>query len=87
MSSCLFDYPAPVADNEIDSPCVIDFACKPLKASLISDHLDPDSQDTWDYCDANGGSFVGSNLDSCISCLQASNDQAYMSNCKTHARP
>ena len=67
----------------VNSPCLIQYACLPLKNALLSGITDP-AADTYGYCSANNSAFGGQFLNSCISCLQASSDQVYISNCQYH---
>ncbi|KAF7549049.1 hypothetical protein G7Z17_g6668 [Cylindrodendrum hubeiense] len=79
ISTCLFSIPnAPSFD--VDSPCVIDYGCQPLKESVTFDKLASKSNETYGYCDADDGEFMGSKLKGCISCLQSSGNQVYLSN-------
>ncbi|KAH7318581.1 hypothetical protein B0I35DRAFT_479072 [Stachybotrys elegans] len=78
LSSCLFSIPnEPV--NYVGSPCVLDYACEPLRDSLSEDDFDPDNQDAYGYCSANDGVFER-RYRSCVGCLQASTEQTYLSN-------
>ncbi|KAH7166086.1 hypothetical protein EDB81DRAFT_781287 [Dactylonectria macrodidyma] len=79
ISTCLFSVPAAPA-FDVDSPCVIDYGCQPLGEALTSDNLTSTSNDTYGYCDADDGQFMGSKLKGCISCLQSSGNQVYLSN-------
>lgn len=83
VSTCLWGVPDEPADDFANSPCVTEYACEPLKESLIADKLSPTNNQTYGYCSANGGVFNGPNIKSCTSCLQASSDQAYLSNFMT----
>ncbi|KAH7152345.1 hypothetical protein B0J13DRAFT_548166 [Dactylonectria estremocensis] len=79
ISTCLFSIPA-APSFDVDSPCVIDYGCQPLGEALTSDNLTSTSNDTYGYCDADDGQFMGSKLKGCISCLQSSGNQVYLSN-------
>ncbi|POR37062.1 Uncharacterized protein TPAR_02740 [Tolypocladium paradoxum] len=83
ITTCLFSEPAPPPNGTLHSPCDVGQACKPLKAPLTSDGVKPVPQATWGYCTANDGAFMGSNLSPCISCLQATEGTAYLSNFMT----
>ncbi|KND93539.1 hypothetical protein TOPH_01708 [Tolypocladium ophioglossoides CBS 100239] len=80
ITTCLFSEPAPPPNGTVHSPCDIGQACKPLKAPLTDDGVKPVPQNAWGYCTANDGAFMGSNLSPCISCLQATQGEAYLSN-------
>jgi hypothetical protein len=67
--------------KRISSPCVIDYACQPLKKALEAGNLDP-SRDQYEYCSADGGIFATPKVDACIQCFSTSTEQAYMANCK-----
>ncbi|KAH6987509.1 hypothetical protein BKA56DRAFT_728389 [Ilyonectria sp. MPI-CAGE-AT-0026] len=79
ISTCLFSIPA-APSFEIDSPCVIDYGCQPFRESLTFDNLNSTSNETYGYCEADDGVFMGSKLKGCISCLQSSGNQVYLSN-------
>jgi len=83
LATCLFAEPHALPNYTLDSTCNIDQACKPLKDPLTADGLDPVPKQTSGYCTANDGTFMGSHLSSCISCLQATEGQVYLSNCRT----
>ena len=82
LSSCLFGFPDKPSEGQIQSPCIIDHACRPLKDPLASDGLDADKQDTYGYCEANNGAFMANSTWTCRDCLRASIEQTYFSNCK-----
>ena len=63
----------------MNSPCLINYACLPLKNVLVSSLND--TTDTYGYCSSNGSNLAGNFLNACISCLQASSNQIYMANC------
>jgi hypothetical protein len=65
----------------INSPCLINSACLPMKDSLMTTINDP-LADPYAYCTANGTKFPSPNLNWCKSCLQASGNQVYLSNCE-----
>jgi hypothetical protein len=65
---------------------LINYACLPLKNAMLSGMNDQGS-DTYGYCSANNSAFQGQYLNSCITCLQASSDQVYMSNCVLPTHP
>ncbi|KAK8079096.1 hypothetical protein PG994_002903 [Apiospora phragmitis] len=77
---CMYSFPG--TTRNISSPCDINYACAPLKKSLIAGNLDPVNGAQYDYCSADGGKFMGQNLNSCVQCLQSSTNQVYTSNCK-----
>ncbi|GJN85945.1 hypothetical protein PLIIFM63780_009521 [Purpureocillium lilacinum] len=80
LATCLFAEPHALPNYTLDSTCNIDQACKPLKDPLTADGFDPVPKQTSGYCTANDGTFMGSHLSSCISCLQATEGQVYLSN-------
>ncbi|KAI9149215.1 hypothetical protein HJFPF1_11264 [Paramyrothecium foliicola] len=80
LSTCLFSIPDESSDHFVNSPCIIEHACRPLRYSLTADALLANNTNTYGYCIADGGSFQGDSLKPCVSCLQASNDQSYLSN-------
>jgi hypothetical protein len=80
ISTCLFAVPNEPVDHFSNSPCITSYACKPMEAPLIADKLSADNDDTFGYCSANDGVFLGKYLKPCISCLQVTPDQVYLSN-------
>ncbi|ORY71512.1 uncharacterized protein BCR38DRAFT_417055 [Pseudomassariella vexata] len=75
---CVYGFPN--ITKAVSSPCDIDYACQPLKKALEDDELNPDIAAEYGYCDADGGKFAGSQVDSCIQCFQSSTNQAYLAN-------
>ncbi|KAF9881199.1 hypothetical protein CkaCkLH20_01349 [Colletotrichum karsti] len=75
---CLFDFPDAI--SHINSPCIINSACRPLKNALTAGLTTPDAATSFDYCTADGDKFSSSNWWSCVRCLQSSEDQSYLSN-------
>ncbi|KAK6858520.1 hypothetical protein PG995_006219 [Apiospora arundinis] len=69
VNVCLYGFPN--VTKSISSPCDINYACQPLKTSLRAGNLVPDNGTQLDYCDADGGKFMGPKLGSCLQCLQA----------------
>jgi hypothetical protein len=77
---CLFGFPN--VTTTISTPCDINYACEPLKESFETGIVSPDSAQEFGYCDANGTNLSQSTIDACVQCLQVSNTQEYMANCK-----
>ncbi|KAK9770421.1 putative LPXTG-domain-containing protein [Seiridium cardinale] len=75
---CVYGFPN--ATKSVSSPCDIDYACQPLKTALETNSLDPEKATEFDYCDADGGKFSGTQVDACIQCFGSSSNQAYMAN-------
>ncbi|KAK1717969.1 hypothetical protein BDP67DRAFT_396543 [Colletotrichum lupini] len=75
---CLFDFPDAI--SHINSPCIINSACRPLKNALATALTTPDANTAYDYCTADGDKFSSSNWWSCVRCLQSSDSQSYLSN-------
>lgn len=82
LSTCLFGFPAKAEEGQTESPCIIDHACKPMADPLAHDDLDAGSADTYGYCEADDGAFMGNKTWTCVDCLRASAEQTYFSNCK-----
>ncbi|KAK8116599.1 exo-alpha-sialidase neuraminidase protein [Apiospora kogelbergensis] len=78
VNVCLYGFPN--VSKPISSPCDINYACEPLKTSLRTGNLVPNNGTQLDYCDADGGKFMGPKLGSCLQCLQASTNQEYTAN-------
>ncbi|KAF0331411.1 exo-alpha-sialidase / neuraminidase [Colletotrichum asianum] len=74
---CLFDFPDAI--SHINSPCIINSACRPLKSALTSGLTTPDAATSYDYCTADGDKFSNSWWP-CAKCLQSSDSQSYLSN-------
>ncbi|PNY23870.1 Uncharacterized protein TCAP_06187 [Tolypocladium capitatum] len=83
ITTCLFSEPAAPPNGTAHSPCDVGQACGPLRAPLTNDGVKPVPQNAWAYCNADDGAFTGSNLSSCISCLRATEGEAYLSNFMT----
>ncbi|KXH46206.1 hypothetical protein CNYM01_07698 [Colletotrichum nymphaeae SA-01] len=75
---CLFNFPDAI--STINSPCIINSACLPLKNALTAALTTPDADTAYDYCTADGNKFSSSSWWSCVRCLQSSDDQSYLSN-------
>lgn len=83
LTTCMYAAPKAVKNGTVASQCNIDKACMAMKEPLIEPGFNANPNTTWDYCTANNGAFMGPNLSPCISCLQATEGEAYLSNCKT----
>ncbi|TDZ13131.1 hypothetical protein C8035_v000027 [Colletotrichum spinosum] len=75
---CLFNYPDAI--STINSPCIINSACLPLKNALTAGLTKPEAGGLYDYCTADSDKFASSNWWSCVRCLQSSDSQSYLSN-------
>ncbi|KAK2019486.1 hypothetical protein LZ32DRAFT_140952 [Colletotrichum eremochloae] len=75
---CLFNFPEAI--SSINSPCIINSACLPLKNALTSGLEAPEAGAAYDYCTADNNKFSSSSWWSCVRCLQSSDDQSYLSN-------
>ncbi|KAF6819779.1 exo-alpha-sialidase neuraminidase [Colletotrichum sojae] len=78
LDVCLFDYPDAI--SSINSPCIINSACRPLKNALTAGLTNPNAGNQYDYCTADSDRFASSNWWSCVRCLQSSDSQSYLSN-------
>ncbi|KAJ6438542.1 LPXTG-domain-containing protein [Purpureocillium lavendulum] len=83
LTTCLYSEPEAPPNGTVGSSCNIDRACKPLKDPLTDGGVKPVPQEYLGFCTAHDGSFMGSNLAPCISCLQATSGEAYLSNFMT----
>ncbi|KAK2606182.1 hypothetical protein QQS21_003352 [Conoideocrella luteorostrata] len=83
LSTCLYGSPNAVKDGTVAAQCDLGRACKPLKEPLIAAGFDANPNSTWDYCTAKDGTFMGASLSPCISCLQATQGEVYLSNFMT----
>ncbi|KAI6782979.1 uncharacterized protein J7T54_002140 [Emericellopsis cladophorae] len=70
VSTCLYDYPKSGKNRQINSPCVTEYACEPLDTPVTGDELDSKNEDTWNYCEADDGSFKKSTVWTCVNCLR-----------------
>ncbi|KAK1983465.1 hypothetical protein LZ30DRAFT_780567 [Colletotrichum cereale] len=75
---CLFNFPDAISN--INSPCIINSACLPLKNALTSGLTAAEAGAAYDYCTADNDKFSSSSWWSCVRCLQSSDDQSYLSN-------
>jgi hypothetical protein len=80
LDTCLFGFPS--SEKTINSPCLIGYACNPLKNALLEDKLDPEKKSDFGYCNAAGDVFKGPNLKTCTQCLQTTTNQVYLANCE-----
>jgi len=83
LGTCLYGFED--QSKVISSPCVINWACEPLKDAILDGQLDPKS-DTFGYCTASNSAFFGKTLKSCVACLKSSDDETYLGNCKFVSR-
>jgi len=82
ITSCLFDFPAEIANRSTDTSCLTEDSCQSLRTPLVDDDLDPIAQGFYSYCTAHNSSFFGRHLRPCLDCLRSSNDQVYLANCE-----
>ncbi|KAL0943982.1 LPXTG-domain-containing protein [Colletotrichum truncatum] len=75
---CIFGYPN--ATGVGSNPCMTSTACGGLEAALIDGELDPTKSGQFSYCDADGGSMLGSAYDKCLSCVRAGGEHYYLAN-------
>ncbi|KAI9898342.1 hypothetical protein N3K66_006702 [Trichothecium roseum] len=77
LQQCLFKA------THAESNCLGPQACGPLKKAVEQD-LDDDHPELgagrYDYCDIDGGSILGEQVDSCFTCVRAGGDHSYLSN-------
>ncbi|KFA49448.1 hypothetical protein S40293_05753 [Stachybotrys chartarum IBT 40293] len=78
LSSCLFSFPNELP-NIVDSPCVTEYACGPMREPLTTGDLEAGDDDTYGYCATDDGVFER-RQQWCVNCLRASADQAYLAN-------
>ncbi|TWU73808.1 hypothetical protein ED733_004555 [Metarhizium rileyi] len=83
LSTCLYASPKAAKNGTVAAQCNIDRACKNLKGPLTQPGFNANPNTTWDYCTANNGAFMGASLPPCISCLQATEGEVYLSNFMT----
>jgi hypothetical protein len=78
LGTCLYGF----GDEEkvINSPCVTDWACGPLKDALTSGLDKEDS--SFDYCTADNSILETSKIENCVSCLASSEKEVYLGNCE-----
>lgn len=76
---CIFGYPN--ATGVGSNPCMTSTACGALEAALTDGELDPEKSTQYSYCDADGGSMLGSAYDKCLSCVRAGGEHYYLTNC------
>ncbi|KHN95770.1 uncharacterized protein MAM_06382 [Metarhizium album ARSEF 1941] len=80
LTTCMYGAPKTAKNGTVATQCNTDKACKAMKEPLIEPGFNGTPDTTWDYCTANNGAFMGPNLSPCISCLQATEGQVYLSN-------
>lgn len=57
-------------------------ACGGLQTALEDGNLDPLNMTEYSYCDADGNAMTGEFYQKCLACVQASDDQHFLTNCK-----
>ncbi|KID82638.1 hypothetical protein MGU_10050 [Metarhizium guizhouense ARSEF 977] len=80
ISTCLYAAPNAPLNGTVARQCNINTACSALKAALTSDDVKPNPNTTWQYCTSQDGAFMSPELSVCISCLQATEGEVYLSN-------
>lgn len=80
LGTCLYASPKAAKNGTVAAQCDKDRACKPLKAPLVAPGFDGNPNSPWNYCTEKDGAFMGGNLSPCISCLQATEGEVYLSN-------
>ncbi len=77
---CVFGFPNNTAVGS--NPCQTSTACGLLQKSLEDGNLNSRSLTEYGYCDADGGSMMGSSYATCLACVSASGDTNYVANCE-----
>lgn len=80
VNVCLYGRPSVTDEQMISSPCNTEYACQSFENALQVGIPNPGKTGALDYCTADGGSFNGSKVNSCVKCLQSSADQTYLAN-------
>lgn len=81
---CIFGYPN--ATGIGSNPCLTPEACGKLGTALKDGITTPEKVQRLQYCDIDGGVLTGSYYESCLQCVQADGQHAYLSNCKLHPK-
>lgn len=74
---CIFGFPN--ATGVASTPCSTSFACGELKDALTGDNL---KKSDYSYCPGSGA-MADDVVSKCLSCVAASDDQDYLTNCKS----
>lgn len=82
---CILGFPN--ATDIESSPCATSESCGALEKALKDGILDPAYSEPYDYCDEDDGVLLSDYMQNCISCVGASSDHSYLSNCKPLTRP
>lgn len=80
IDTCLFN-----DETAVNSPCIINYGCEPLEDAVATGLSDP-GEKHYDYCTADDDVFMDTKHWACVSCLQGSADQVYLSNCSCKRR-
>ncbi|KAK8917936.1 hypothetical protein VCV18_009262 [Metarhizium anisopliae] len=81
LDRCVFGYPnASAIAGATSSPCVTPESCGALAAALKSDITRPGAVSAFAYCDVDAGAATGMYFESCLQCVQADGQHAYLSN-------
>ncbi|KAJ4010318.1 hypothetical protein NW752_004992 [Fusarium irregulare] len=76
---CLYSYPDAVDSGTINSPCNIESSCGSLEDALTLS-LKTDTDNQFDYCEANDSIIKSSSYKECLGCLQSTSNQKYLAN-------
>ncbi|KAM0223519.1 hypothetical protein ACHAQD_003158 [Fusarium lateritium] len=77
---CLYSYPEPVDSGTTNSPCNIESSCGSLEDALTTSLLKVNTNNQFDYCEAEDSIMESSSYKECIGCLQSTSDQQYLAN-------
>ncbi|KAH7188538.1 uncharacterized protein B0J16DRAFT_96074 [Fusarium flagelliforme] len=77
---CLYSYPDAVDSGTINSPCNIESSCGSLEDALTLSLLKTDTDNQFDYCEAEDSIIKSSSYKECLGCLQSTSNQKYLAN-------
>ncbi|KLO79891.1 Uncharacterized protein LW93_7336 [Fusarium fujikuroi] len=77
---CLYSYPNAVDSGTVNSPCNIESSCGSLENALTTSLPQKSNDEQFTYCEADDSIIKSASYKECISCLQSTSDQKYLSN-------
>ncbi|KAL1896643.1 hypothetical protein Cpir12675_002739 [Ceratocystis pirilliformis] len=85
LSTCLYNPDVLPESQRINSPCLIPSACQPLEPAITQGDINASTTaaptSMYEYCAAGSGDLLEETWEEpCVSCLQSTTDQYYLSN-------
>ncbi|KAI6766352.1 hypothetical protein HG530_007422 [Fusarium avenaceum] len=77
---CLYSYPDAADSGTINSPCNIESSCGSLEKALSTSLLKTNTDNQFDYCEAENSIMKSTHYKDCIGCLRSTSNQKYLAN-------